>query len=207
MYGLKQIAAELLATAQGDAYHGNALRVAKDIPGTTDEVRLLLDACMTRGIDFNMRMRLHDLAIRISHATADLPAVADTARRDVGFDFDAAIAPHILRNWSRDRIVEFAKHLLGDECQDCPKPNASVSIPDDKLVYATRDCSALTALLASIRECEQERLSAQMSGLDTGWEHPATQSMWRRVQALAEIVMPQNAKGDSLPPRKENHEH
>jgi len=53
--------------------------------------------------------------------------------------------------------------------------------------------SALPSLLAAIRECEQERLSAQMSGLETGWEHSATQSMWRRVQALAEIVIQPNA--------------
>lgn len=69
MYGLKQIAAELLATAMGEAYHGNALRVAKDIHGVTAEDRSLLDACMTRAIDFNMRMRLQDLAIRISNPT------------------------------------------------------------------------------------------------------------------------------------------
>lgn len=30
----------------------------------------------------------------------------------------------ILRNWSREKIIKFAKHLLGDECQNkfhCPK--------------------------------------------------------------------------------------
>ena len=26
---------------------------------------------------------------------------------------------HILRYWSRERIVRFAKHLMGDECQKC----------------------------------------------------------------------------------------
>ncbi len=72
MYGLIQIAAELRKTAQGEAYYGNALRVAKDIPGVTDEDRSILDACMTRGIDFDMRMRLQDLAIRISNAEAQI---------------------------------------------------------------------------------------------------------------------------------------
>jgi hypothetical protein len=71
MYRRKQNAAELRATALGEAYHGNALRVAKDIPGVTDKDRSLLDACMTRGIDFDMRMRLQDLAIRISNAPPD----------------------------------------------------------------------------------------------------------------------------------------
>lgn len=30
----------------------------------------------------------------------------------------------ILKNWNRDKIIRFAKHLLGDECQNnlhCPK--------------------------------------------------------------------------------------
>jgi hypothetical protein len=67
-----------------------------------------------------------------SNAPDNRPAVAGKVRRDVGFDFDAAITPHILRNWSRDRIVAFAKHLLGDECQDCPKPSAGVSISGDE---------------------------------------------------------------------------
>ena len=37
---------------------------------------------------------------------------------DVVLDFEYKITPHILRNWDRERIVRFAKHLLGDECQD-----------------------------------------------------------------------------------------
>ena len=39
VYGPKQIAKELIATALGVAYHGNALYVAKDIPVLTDEER------------------------------------------------------------------------------------------------------------------------------------------------------------------------
>jgi hypothetical protein len=31
---------------------------------------------------------------------------------------------HILRHWDRECIVRFAKHLLGNECQECPKHNA-----------------------------------------------------------------------------------
>ena len=42
---------------------------------------------------------------------------------DVVRDFESRITPHILRNWNRERIVRFAKHLLGDECQECPKHN------------------------------------------------------------------------------------
>jgi len=43
---------------------------------------------------------------------------------DVVRDFEAKITPHILRNWDRGRIVNFANHLLGDVCQECQKPNA-----------------------------------------------------------------------------------
>ena len=41
-YGPKQIAQELMATALGQAYYGNALYVAKDIPLLTDEERWVL---------------------------------------------------------------------------------------------------------------------------------------------------------------------
>lgn len=41
-YSPKQIARELMATALGEAYHGNALYVAKDIPVLTDEERWVL---------------------------------------------------------------------------------------------------------------------------------------------------------------------
>ena len=41
-YGPKQIARELIATALGDAYFGNAIYVARDIPVLTDEERMVL---------------------------------------------------------------------------------------------------------------------------------------------------------------------
>ena len=43
MYNLKQIAFEIESTALGYAYFGNALYVAKDIPGLTKDDVLLLD--------------------------------------------------------------------------------------------------------------------------------------------------------------------
>ena len=46
---------------------------------------------------------------------------------------EAKITPHILRNWDRARIVAFAKHLLGDECQACLKHNAPVVCSDDDM--------------------------------------------------------------------------
>jgi hypothetical protein len=57
------------------------------------------------------------------------PAFGDRLRADVVQDFEANITPHILRNWDRSRIVVFAKHLLGDECQECQKHNKTLDTP------------------------------------------------------------------------------
>ena len=57
-------------------------------------------------------------------------------------------------------------------------------------VTDTVDPVVLRDLLAAIRGCEMERQTAQLSGLETGWEHPCTQTMWRRVVALAERAAP-----------------
>jgi hypothetical protein len=57
-------------------------------------------------------------------------------------------------------------------------------------------------LLDSILECEQERLSAQMSGLETGWEHPNTQSMWGRVITIAKLIKRRNLTSNSQAERK-----
>ena len=46
-YSLKRIAWELERTAMGDGFYGNALRVAKDIPGITPEDRSVLDRYAT----------------------------------------------------------------------------------------------------------------------------------------------------------------
>lgn len=64
-YSVAQIAFELERTAMGDGFYGNALRVAKDIPGVTDADRALLDRYATgqqTGID---HVALQDLALRI----------------------------------------------------------------------------------------------------------------------------------------------
>jgi len=34
---------------------------------------------------------------------------------------ETEITIHILRNWDRNKIVNFCKHLLGDTCQNCKK--------------------------------------------------------------------------------------
>lgn len=65
-YNATRIAFELQCTALGEAYFGNALRVAKDIPGVTPEDRALLDRYATgtqRGID---HIYLQSLSQRIA---------------------------------------------------------------------------------------------------------------------------------------------
>ena len=57
----------------------------------------------------------------------------------------------------------------------------------------TEEQLVLRDLLTAIRQCEQERQTAQLSGLETGWEHPATQTMWRRILFMADRVT-QNAE-------------
>lgn len=69
MYGYIEIANELQKTAQGEAYYGNALRVAKDIPEITPEERSVLDAFATGKYSFENRMALQDIAIKIRHLT------------------------------------------------------------------------------------------------------------------------------------------
>jgi hypothetical protein len=48
--------------------------------------------------------------------------------------------------------------------------------------------TAVFELLKAIHDCEVERQTAQLSGLETGWEHPCTQTMWRRVLFMADRV-------------------
>lgn len=64
-YNLGQIAWELERTAMGDGYYGNALRVAKDIPGLTPAERSLLDHFLTGMQSGTERLALQDLAIKI----------------------------------------------------------------------------------------------------------------------------------------------
>lgn len=67
-YDTTAIAAQLVQTALGHAWHGNALRVAKDMPGLDAEDRAVLDRYATgsqRGTD---HAALQDIARRIYRA-------------------------------------------------------------------------------------------------------------------------------------------
>ena len=78
-YNTAQIAWELQETASGNEYHGFALRVAKDVPGVTDDDRALLDRYATganRGTD---HVALQDLALRIRYGA---PRITETRTCD-----------------------------------------------------------------------------------------------------------------------------
>lgn len=65
VYSIAHIATLLERIALGEAFHGHALRVAKDAPGVTDEDRALLDRYtdgLQRGTD---HVALQDLALRL----------------------------------------------------------------------------------------------------------------------------------------------
>lgn len=66
IYNRHRIAWELERTAMGDGHYGNALRVAKDIPGVTDIERSLLDRYATgRNSGLAERLLLCELAMKI----------------------------------------------------------------------------------------------------------------------------------------------
>ena len=64
-YNDYRIAWELERTALGDGFYGNALRVAKDIPGITADDRSLLDRYATGRHTGTDHVKLQDLALRI----------------------------------------------------------------------------------------------------------------------------------------------
>lgn len=68
-YNAAQIAWELERSAVGDGHYGNALRVAKDIPGITDEDRSLLDRYATGRNGGTDHVALQDLALRVAKTT------------------------------------------------------------------------------------------------------------------------------------------
>lgn len=68
-YNLKHIAKELEATASGAAYFGNALRVAKDIPGLTAFDRAILERYLSGANTSSDRFSLQDIIIRINEMT------------------------------------------------------------------------------------------------------------------------------------------
>lgn len=64
-YGNHKIAGELIATALGDAYFGNALYVAKDIPGLTEDDRQVILRFLDGTNGGTDHVKLQDIANRI----------------------------------------------------------------------------------------------------------------------------------------------
>lgn len=65
-YDENKIAEELIATALGHAYHGNALRVAKDIKGLNDNDRACLDRWATGRQENTDHVLLQEIANKVS---------------------------------------------------------------------------------------------------------------------------------------------
>lgn len=53
---------------------------------------------------------------------------------------------------------------------------------------------AVGKLTGLVFECEQDRLNAQSSGLETGWEHPGTQTSFKKVHAAALALSAEGAR-------------
>jgi hypothetical protein len=66
-YDKHQIAKELRATASNEAYYGNALYVAMDIPAVTKEDRMVIKRYLrgSGAISATDHIRLHEIAMRI----------------------------------------------------------------------------------------------------------------------------------------------
>ena len=70
-YNHKRIGWELERTALGDGYYGNALRVAKDLPGLTDQDRAVLDRYATGAQQGTDHIALQDIAMRVYAAQGE----------------------------------------------------------------------------------------------------------------------------------------
>ena len=64
-YNLKKIGWELERTAMGDGFYGNALRVAKDLDGVTDEDRAVLDRYATGAQGGTDHIALQRIALKV----------------------------------------------------------------------------------------------------------------------------------------------
>jgi len=63
----------------------------------------------------------------------------------------------------------------------CPNPKGEFVKYEDHKAEVDR----LRAVVNSVIDCENERLQAMMSGLETGWEHPNTQTMFNKIVFMA----------------------
>lgn len=73
-YSLRQIAKELIATALGKCYCGNALYVARDLPGLEDDERWVIDRWLEGDQCGTDHIRLQEIAHKIA---VDVPEPSD----------------------------------------------------------------------------------------------------------------------------------
>ena len=137
-YDTARVARELEQTALGHSYYGNALRVAKDMPGVTPQDRSLLDRYATGGARGTDHVALQDLARRLRSTQApDMgapdPAAAlravmrmcDAAKQPCSDDPES---PAAIRNGAFASIALVAAQGLG--IVRGPDPDLA-ALPDD----------------------------------------------------------------------------
>lgn len=104
-YDLTVIAKELRATADGEAYYGNALRVAKDLPFLTDVDRSVLDRWAMGAQNSADRFDLQEIAITIHRRSIET----------IAFDKKVHVAPYTVEVSTKDARGYFEHDELGDE--------------------------------------------------------------------------------------------
>ena len=68
IYGLEEISKELIETASGKAYHGNALYVSQDIKTLTEEERLVIRWWLNNKDNVHsdvIKYELHQIALKL----------------------------------------------------------------------------------------------------------------------------------------------
>ena len=104
-YDLTVIAKELRATADGEAYYGNALRVAKDLPFLTDVDRAVLDRWATGAQNSADRFDLQEIAITIHRRSIEATV----------FYKKVHVAPYTVEVSTKDARGYFEHDEFGDE--------------------------------------------------------------------------------------------
>lgn len=149
-YNTRRIAWELERTALGDGYFGNALRVAKDLPGLTADDRGLLDRWAAGNQGGTDHVALQDLALRIDRAGDEPPPEAgDSAGARRPFSTPATPGP-----WGE--LVQFHAFRIGIEYPEGDHRDHYMAVVEcgdpDELETNARLMRAAPVLRARLRE-------------------------------------------------------
>lgn len=107
-------------------------------------------------------------------APAPVPVADDTARKLIG-DIMCVLFMNGSINHDEFDKRGFTKRAVDLQAVLSDKPSP---VADEKP-------EEIEQLIQTIFDCENDRLSAQMSGLETGWEHPNTPAHFKKILALA----------------------